>query len=196
MVGPKFLVRTYLMFKLLSRMPGRDINIITKSPPEQFCNSEIKVKELGEEIKLLYDDENAIIVFDDIDNLGSSNTRVKDQFFIRGRHNSLDFYYILQPFFGLSKRTIRYKGNKVILMNQTLEDIENIYRDVGCYDMSYDEYKEVCRKAWEEDYKYLYIVRSKKRDQRTYCICNASKKSIYRWYSDERFLNFIKAVCN
>ena len=43
--------------------------------------------------------------------------------------------------------------------------------------MSYDEFKELCRKTWEEDYYYLCIVRSKKRDQGGYCICNESKKT-------------------
>ena len=43
--------------------------------------------------------------------------------------------------------------------------------------MSYDEFKELCRKSWEDDYNYLYIDRSKKRDQRKYCICNESKNT-------------------
>ena len=28
--------------------------------------------------------------------------------------------------------------------------------------MSYDEFKEICRKSWEEDYNYLCIDRSKR----------------------------------
>ena len=43
--------------------------------------------------------------------------------------------------------------------------------------MNYDEFKEICRKSWEEDYSYLYIDRSKKRDQGKYCICNESKNT-------------------
>ena len=42
--------------------------------------------------------------------------------------------------------------------------------------MNYDEFKELCRKSWEEYYNYHYIDRSKKRDQGKYCICNESKK--------------------
>ena len=41
--------------------------------------------------------------------------------------------------------------------------------------MSYDEFKEICRKSWEEDYNYLRIDRSKLRDQGSHCICNESK---------------------
>ena len=164
LVGCVFSGKTYLMLKILSRVPDRDIYIITKSPPEQYTNSKIKFKEISDEIKPLNKYENGIVVFDDI--LGSSNSRFMDQFFIRGRHNNLDIYYLSQSYFDLPKRTIRNNSNKIILFNQTLKDIEHIYRDVAGYDMSYDEYKELCRKAWEEDYNYLCIDRSKKKRSR------------------------------
>ena len=163
------------MLKILSRISDRDIYIITKSPLEQYTNSKIRNKELKDEIKPLNEYENGIIVFDDV--LGSSNSRLIDQFFIRGRHNNLDIYYLSQSYFDLPKRTIRNNSNKIILCNQTLKDIEHIYRDVAGYDMKYDEFKELCRKSWEEDYNYLCIERSKKRDQGKYCICNESKKT-------------------
>ena len=76
----------------------------------------------------------------------------------------------------MPKRTIRNISKKIILFNQTLKVIEHIYRDVAGYDMNYDELKDLCRKSWEEDYNYLFIDRSKKRDQGKYCICNESKK--------------------
>ena len=151
------------MLKILSRIPNRDIYIITKSPPEQYTNSKIKIKEIGDEIKPLNEYENGIIVLDDI--LGSSNSRFIDQFFIRGRHTNLDIYYLSQSYFDMAKRTIRNNSNKIILFNQTLKDIEHIYRDVAGYDMNYDEFKDLCRKSWE-DYNYLYIDRSKKKRSR------------------------------
>ena len=175
LVGPSFSGKTYLMLKILSRMPDRDIYIITKSPPEQYTNSKIKIKEISDEIRPLNEYENGIIVFDDI--LGSSNSRFIDQFFIRGRHNNLDIYYLSQSYFDLPKRTIRNNSNKIIFFNQTLKDIEHIYRDVAGYDMNHDEFKELCRKSWDEDYNYLCIDRSKKKDQGKYCICNESKKT-------------------
>ena len=100
-----------------------------------------------------------------------------DQYFIRGRHNYLDIYYLSQSYFDLPKRTIRNNSNKISLFNQTLKDIEHIYRDVSGYDMNYDEFKELCGKSWEEDYNYLCIDRSKKRDHGRYCICNENKQT-------------------
>ena len=43
--------------------------------------------------------------------------------------------------------------------------------------MSYDEFRELCRKSWDEDYNYLCFGRSKKRDQGRYCICDEGKKT-------------------
>ena len=195
LVGASFSGKSYLMLKILSRMLDRDIYIITKSPPEQYTNSKIKIKEISDEIKPLNEYENGIIVFDDI--LGSSNSKFIDQFFIRGRHNNLDIYYLSQSYFDLPKRTIRNNSNRIILFNQTLKDIEHIYRDVAGYDMNYDEFKELCRKSWDEDYNYLCIDRSKKRDRGKYCICNESKKNIYRSNtSDETFLIMFSNLLN
>ena len=43
--------------------------------------------------------------------------------------------------------------------------------------MSYDEYKELCKKSWEEDFNYVCIDRSQKSDQGRFCICNESKNT-------------------
>ena len=110
LVGPSFSGKTYLMLKILSRISDRDIYIITKSSPEQYSNSKIKIKEINDEIKPLNEYENGIIVFDDI--LGSSSSRFIDQFFIRGRHNNLDIYYLSQSYFDLPKRTLRNNSKK------------------------------------------------------------------------------------
>ena len=114
LVGPSFSGKTYLMLKTFSRIPDRDIYITTKSPPEQYTNSKIKIEEIGDEIKPLNEFENGIIVFDDT--LDSSNSRFIDQFFIRGRHNNLDIYYLSQSYFDLPEGTIRNKCKKLFCL--------------------------------------------------------------------------------
>ena len=49
------------------------------------------------------------------------------------------------------------------------------YRDVGGFDMSYGEFKQSCKKSWDEDSNYLCIDWSKKRDQERSCIWNEGK---------------------
>ena len=101
MVAPCFSGETYLRLEILSREPNRDVYKITKSPPDQYSNSQIKMKEKAKEIKPLSERENAIRVFDDI--LGTSNSRYMDQFLVRGRHKNLDIYYLSQSCFDLPK---------------------------------------------------------------------------------------------
>ena len=61
--------------------------------------------------------------------------------------------------FGLQERTIRNNSNVIILFQLTLRDVENI-------DLSYEEFKDLCREAWkDEDYNYLYFDRSKKQNE-------------------------------
>ena len=33
-----------------------------------------------------------------------------------------------------------------------------MYKDIGGYDMKYDEFKGMCRKAWSEKFNYLCII--------------------------------------
>ena len=77
----------------------------------------------------------------------------------------------------MSKGTIRNNSNKFIPLNQKLKDIGNIYRDFAGYDMSYDEFKQLCRKAWEDDYIYRCVDRSKKRHHGRYCTYKKNKKT-------------------
>ena len=179
LVVPSFSGKTYLMLKILSRIPDRDIYIITKSPPEQYSNSKIKIVEISDEIKPVSEYENAIIVFDDI--LGSSKSRLIDQIFLTGRHNDLDVYYLSQSYFDLPKRTIRNTSNKIILFNQKLKDIEHKYRDVSGYDMSFDEFKGLG--SWEADFNYLRVDRSKKKENKEDFVFVLSAKNQKKMHS-------------
>ena len=100
--------------------------------------------------------QNCCVVFDD---MLDSNQKLIDPFFTRGRHNDLDVNYLSQSYFYLPKRTIRNTSNIIILFQQTLKDVEHIFRDIAGFDMSYHEIKKVSREAWEEKYNYLLINR-------------------------------------
>ena len=122
LVEPCFPGKTYLVLKMFSRLPDRDIFKFTKSLSELYSISEIKINEISEEIKHLNEYKIAIIVFDVI--LGLSNSRYIDQFFIGGTHNRFDFFHLSQSYFDLPKRTIRNFRNKVFLFIQTLRDLK------------------------------------------------------------------------
>ena len=159
-VGPSFCGKTHLLLNKLQLIRlddnTRKIHIITRSP-EQYSNIEIeqvKVEDL--EDKSIQDFQICCVVFDD---MLDTSQKLIDPFFTSGRHNDLDVYYLSQSYFDLPKRTIRNNSNIIILFQQTLKDVQHIYTDIAGFDMSYDEFKELCREAWRENYNYLLINR-------------------------------------
>ena len=43
--------------------------------------------------------------------------------------------------------------------------------------MSYDDFKQLPRKSWEDEYKIPFVDRSKKKNEGVFCFCNESKKT-------------------
>ena len=175
-VGPSFCGKTHLLLNKLQLIrldnPEQKICIITRSP-EQYNKIEIEDVSVEEDLgdKSIQDFQNCCVVFDD---MLESNQKLIDPFFTRGRHNDLDVYYLSHSYFDLPKRTIRNNSNIIILFQQTLKDVEHIYRDIAGFDMSNDEFKSLCREAWRDDYNYLIINRLEDKNGSKYMICNES----------------------
>ena len=175
-VGPSFCGKTHLLLNKLQLIrldnPEQKICIITRSP-EQYNKLEIEDVSVDEDLedKSIQDFQNCCVVFDD---MLDTSQKIIDPFFTRGRHNDLDVFYLSQSYFDLPKRTIRNNSNIIILFQQTLKDVEHIYRDIAGFDMFYDEFKELCREAWRERYNYLLINRLEDKNGSRYKICNES----------------------
>ena len=175
-VGPSFCGKTPLLLNKLQLIrldnPEQKICIITRSP-EQYNKIEIEDVSVEEDLgdKSIQDFQNCCVVFDD---MLDSNQKLIDPFFTRGRHTDLDVYYLSQSYFDLPKRTNRNNSNIIILFQQTLKDVEHIYRDIAGFDMSNDEFKSLCREAWRDNYNYLLINRLEDKNGSKYMICNES----------------------
>ena len=175
-VGPSFCGKTHLLLNKLQLIrldnPEQKICIITRSP-EQYNKIEIEDVSVEEDLgdKSIQDFQNCCVVFDD---MLDSNQKLIDPFFTRRRHNDLDVYYLSQSYFDLPKRTIRNNSKIKILFQQTLKDVEHIYRDIAGFDMSNDEFKSLCREAWRDNYNYLLINRLEDKNGSKYMICNES----------------------
>ena len=182
-VGLSFCGKTHLLLNKLQLIRlddnTRKIHIITRSP-EQYSNTallasgiEIEQGKVEEDLedKSIQDFQNCCVVFDD---MLDTSQKLIDPFFTRGKHNDLDVYYLSQSYFDLPKRTIRNNSNIILLFQQTLKDVEHIYRDIAGFDMSYDEFKSLCREAWRERYNYLLINRLEDKNGKKYMICNES----------------------
>ena len=53
-----------------------------------------------------------------------------------------------------------------------MKDVEHICRDIAGFDMSYDEFKSLCREAWKEKHNYLLINRLEDKNGKKFRICN------------------------
>ena len=167
-IGPSNVGKTYYMLKILEKIGNkRPIHIITRSP-NQYPNYKTST-----DIKPITKYKGSIVIFDDM--LGAPNSSQIDEFFTRGRHEDLDVYYISQSYFALPRQSIRNNSDILILFKQTLRDVQSMYYDIGAYDMKYDEFKEMCHKAWDEEYNYLYIDMTKNKNEGKYRIFNESK---------------------
>ena len=167
-IGPRNVGKTFYMLKVLEKIGDqRPIHIITRSP-NQYPNYKT-----SHETKPINKYKGSVVIFDDM--LGARNSSQIDEFFMRGRHEDLDVYYISQSYFALPRQSIRNNSDRLILFKQTLRDVQSMYYDIGAYDMKYDEFKEMCDKAWSERFNYLCIDVTKNRDNGKYRIFNEGK---------------------
>ena len=103
------------------------------------------------------ENENNTVVFDDM--LLSKQKSNLNFIFTRGRPIKIDLYYISQNYFHLPESTIRINSNINIVIKQTLRDIILLFHDIAGSDTNLQEWKQLCRKAWENEYDYLQIHR-------------------------------------
>ena len=89
--------------------------------------------------------EKNLLVLDDCF-LGPQNKA--EAYYTRGRHNNCDTFYISQNYFRLPRQTIRENANFIILFPQDAKNLTHIHADHCDGDMSVEEFKEFCRKAW------------------------------------------------
>ena len=167
-IGPSNVGKTYYMLKILEKIGNkRPIHIITRSA-NQYPNYKTST-----DIKPINKYKGSVVFFDDM--LGANNSSQIDEFFTRGRHEDLDVHYISQSYFALPRQSFGNNRDRLILFKQTLRDVQSMYYDIGAYDMKYDEFKEMCHKAWDENYNYLCIDMTKNKNEGKYCIFNESK---------------------
>ena len=169
-IGPSNVGKTYYMLKVHEKIDNkRPIHIITRSP------NQYKNYKTSNEIKPINKYKGSVVIFNDM--LGARNSSQIDEFFMRGRHEDLDVYYISQSYFALPRQSIRNNSDRFILFKQTLRDVQSMYYDIGAYDMNYDEFKQMCHKAWDERFNYLCIDITKTKNEGEYRIFNESKNT-------------------
>lgn len=96
----------------------------------------------------------SIFIFDDV--ACESHEKIKS-YFTMGRHNNIDSIYIGQTYSRIPKQLIRDNVNLLVIFKQDDTNLKHIYNDHVGADMSFKQFKDLCGKAWAENYGNLVI---------------------------------------
>ena len=96
------------------------------------------------------------IVLDDVMLSPQSNI---ENYFCRGRHISLDIFYISQSYLKISRHCIRQNSNFFIFFKQCQKDLQHIYYDLCAIDgIPYEKFVNFCSYVWEESPHNFVVI--------------------------------------
>ena len=102
------------------------------------------------------------MVFDDL-LLEKQNTC--ESYYVRGKHSNVDCFYLAQNYFKLPRQTIRENANFICLFPQDLKNLSHIFDDRVGSDMTKEEFRQLCKTAWEKQHGFEIIdLSSEKHD--------------------------------
>ena len=106
-----------------------------------------------------------IMVFDD---LLLENQNTCESCYARERHSNVDFFYLAQNYFKLPRQKIRENANLICLFPQDLENLNHIFDDHVASDMTKEEFRQLCKTAWEKQHGFVIIDLSSKKHNGKY----------------------------
>ena len=113
----------------------------------------------------LCSDNKNIMVFDDL--LLEKQNKC-EAYYTRGRHSNVDCFYLAQNYFKLPRQTIRENVNFICLFPQDLKNLNHIYSDHVSSDMTKDEFRNLCKSAWEKPHSFIVIDLTSKKENGKY----------------------------
>ena len=106
-----------------------------------------------------------VMVFDEL-LLEKQNT--SESYYVRGRHINVDCFYLAQNYFKLPRQAIKENANFICLFPKNLKNLNHMFEDhVGSY-MTKEEFRQLCKVAWEKQHGFLNIDLSSKKHNSKY----------------------------
>jgi len=96
---------------------------------------------------------NSIFVFDDVACDKQDTVR---EYLSMGRHSHVNCFYLCQ-YARIPKHLVRDNVNLLILFKQDGTNLMHVYNDHVNTDMSYKDFRELCRNCWQQKYEFLVI---------------------------------------
>ena len=85
-----------------------------------------------------------------------------ESYYVRGRNSNVDCFYLAQNYFKLPSQTIRENANFICLLPQDLKNLNHIFDDYVESDMTKEEFRQLCKTAWEKQHGFAIIDLSSK----------------------------------
>ena len=106
--------------------------------------------------------KNNLMVMDD---LLLEKQNMCESYYVRGRHSNVDCFYLSQNYLNPPRQTTRENANFICLFPQDLKNLNHIFDDHVGSDMTKDEFRQLCKTAWEKQHGFVIIdLCSKKHD--------------------------------
>ena len=152
-----------------------DLGISPISVVEEMANDirdksdvEYKFYESAEDVpdpRELSSEKKNLMVFDD---LLLEKQITCESYYVRGGHSNVDFFYFAQNYFKLPRQTIRENKNFIYLFPQDLKNHDHIFDDHMGSDMTKEEFRQLCKTAWEKQHGFIIIDNSSKKTNGKY----------------------------
>ena len=91
-----------------------------------------------------------------------------ESYYVRGRHSNVDCFYLAQNYFKRPRQTIREKRNFIYLFPQDLKNLNHIFEDHVGSDMTKEEFRQLCKVAWEKLHGFVIIDLSRRKHSGKY----------------------------
>lgn len=179
-VGPSGCGKTNVIITLLTHLNGlrfENVYLYCKSfyqPKYKFLEAvleplpEIDFYKYSSDSELLSPEDikpNSVVIFDDIAACDQNKIR---EYFSFGRHKNTDCFYLCQTYTSIPKQLIRDNSNLLIIFPQDLLNLKHIYDDHTNFDMSFQQFKDICSECWQDPYGFLVIDKDCAKDNGRY----------------------------
>lgn len=169
-VGPSGAGKTNIMLNLLFDPNGlrfKNVYVFSKSlyqPKYKFLEKvlsdipEINYYIFTENDQVIHPDEatkNSVIIFDDV--VCEKQDNIRNHFTVC-RHKQNNVIYLCQTYVRIPKHLIRDNANLLVIFQQDELNLKHIYSDHVNTDMSFEMFKEICRKAWSRRKKGFIVI--------------------------------------
>ena len=138
---------------------GKEMAKEIRDKSDVVCNFYRSAEDVPDSRELSSEKKNLMV----FDNLLLEKQNICESYYVKGRHSNVDCFYLAQNYFKLPRQTIRENANFICLFPQDLKNLNHIFDDHVRSDMIKEEFRKLCKIAWEKQHGFVIIDLSSKK---------------------------------